>query len=67
MTPAFIQFGSPVWFRERQVNAFAWQVAPKRFKDQDQATIDHVEALQVQKVRDQCFALQFRRSGFGPI
>jgi len=74
IAPAFIQFGSPVWFWKRQVNAFALQVAPKRFKDRDQATIDHAEALQVQKVRDQFFtrlddlvaSLQYRRFGFGP-
>ena len=73
IAPAFIQFGSPVWFWERQVNAFALQVEPSRFKDQDQATIDHAEALQVQKVRDQFFtrlddlvkSLQNRGSGSG--
>jgi len=48
ISPAFIQFGPPVWFWERQVNAFALQVEPKRFKNQDQATIDYAEALQVQ-------------------
>ena len=74
ISPAFIQFGSPVWFWERQVNAFALQVDPKRFKNQDQATIDYAEALQVQKVRNQFFtrlddlvnALQYKRFGFGP-
>jgi hypothetical protein len=74
ISPAFIQFGSPVWFWERQVNAFALQVEPKRFKNQDQATIDYAEALQVQKVRNQFFtrlddlvnALQYKRFGFGP-
>jgi hypothetical protein len=52
----------------------ALQVEPKRFKDQDQATIDDADALQVQKERDQFFtrldhlvnALQYKRLGFGP-
>ncbi|KPJ77849.1 MAG: hypothetical protein AMJ54_06685 [Deltaproteobacteria bacterium SG8_13] len=55
IAPEFVQFGSPGWFWERQVNSFALQVEPSRFADQDQATIDHAEALQVEKVRDQFF------------
>lgn len=55
IAPEFVQFGSPVWFWEHHVNAFALQVEPKRFIDQDQATIDYAEALHVQTVRDQFF------------
>jgi len=56
VAPGFVQFGSPGWFWERQVNSFALQVEPLRFAHQDQAVIDHGEALQIQSVRDQFFA-----------
>ncbi len=50
--PEFIQFGSPVWFWDRQTNSYALQVEPERFMDQDQAVIDYQEALHVQDVRN---------------
>lgn len=53
--PEYIQFGSPRWFWERHVNSFALQVEPLRFAFQDQADIDHAEALHVQKIRDRFF------------
>jgi len=55
INPDLIQFGSPRWFWDRHVNSFALQVEPSRFADQDQATIDYAEALQVQKVRDEFY------------
>jgi hypothetical protein len=54
--PECVQFGSPDWFWQRHLNSFALQVEPARFRDKDQAVIDHREALQVQKVRDQFVA-----------
>ena len=54
--PEHIQFGSPRWFWERQINWFALQVEPSRFAFQDQADIDHAEALHVQKVRNRFFS-----------
>ena len=54
--PEFIQFGSAEWFWDRQVNSYALQVAPERFMDKDQVTIDYREALRVQDVRDNFFS-----------
>jgi len=54
--PENVQFGSPDWFWERQVNSYALQVEPVRFKDRDWAMIGWQEALHVQLVRDRFFA-----------
>ncbi len=56
LDPEHVQFGSPEWFWDRQLNSFALQVEPARFACQDQADIDHTEALHVQKIRDQFFS-----------
>jgi hypothetical protein len=57
VAPGYVQFGSPHWFWQRQVNSYALQVEPDRLKDKDVATIGYQEALRVQEVRD----LFFRR------
>jgi hypothetical protein len=54
--PDYVQFGSPGWFRERHVNAYAFQVEPERFANRDKAFIGYREALHVQQVRDDVFA-----------
>lgn len=54
--PAHIQFGSPTWFRGQYRNAFALQVEPLRFAHQDEAILEHEEALHVQQIRDRFFA-----------
>ena len=54
--PEYVQFGSPEWFWQRQLNSFALQVMPVRFVDKDQAVMDYREALRVQKIRDQFIA-----------
>jgi len=59
LDPAYIQFGSPEWFWERQVNSYALQVEPERLKDRDVTTIDYQEAIRLQEVRD----LFFQRIG----
>ena len=51
----YIQFGSPDWFWERQLNSYALQVEPERLKDKDVVTIGYQEALRVQAVRDLFF------------
>ena len=51
----YVQFGSPDWFWENHLNSFALQVEPARYIRLDQATIEHQEALHVQKVRDQFY------------
>jgi hypothetical protein len=55
VAPGYIQFGSPQWFWERQVNSYALQVEPDMLKDKDVATIGYQEALRVQDVRDLFF------------
>ena len=54
--PDNIHFGSPTWFWERQVNSYALQVEPERFKLQDRALLDYEEALQIEKTRNRFFA-----------
>ncbi len=56
IAPEYVQFGSPWWFWERQVNSFALQVEPSRFAFQDQAEIDYAEAFHLQKIRDRFFS-----------
>jgi hypothetical protein len=51
-----IQFGSSWWFWDRQVNSYALQVEPDRFKNQDTAVINYGEALHIEKVRNKFFA-----------
>jgi hypothetical protein len=50
--PDNIQFCSAEWFWERQVNSYALQVQPDRFKDKDKFTLDYEEALLIEKVRN---------------
>ena len=52
----YVQFGSPDWFWNRNLNSFALQVEPGRFANFDQATIEYAEALHVQEIREQFFA-----------
>ena len=51
----YVQWCSSDWFWERQVNSYALQVEPDRFKAQDRATFGYREALHVQEVRDLFF------------
>ena len=53
--PEYIQFGSAEWFWERQVNSFALQVEPDRFKHQDKAVLGWEEALRVERIRNVFF------------
>jgi hypothetical protein len=55
MDPEYIQFGSPGWFWDRHPNSYALQVEPERFRDRDQAEIEHREALHIERVRDSFF------------
>ncbi len=52
---AYIQFCSADWFWERQVNTYALQVEPDRFKHQDTAVLDYAEARRVEAVRNTFF------------
>jgi len=50
-----IQLGCAGWFWQKQVNSYALQVEPDRFKYEDQATIGYEEALHVEKIRNKFF------------
>jgi hypothetical protein len=54
--PENIQFCSATWFWKRQVNSYALQVQPDRFKDKDKSTLEYHEALRIEKVRNAFFA-----------
>jgi hypothetical protein len=51
----YVQFGSPEWFWQEYPNSYALQVEPKRFAMQDEALLEHAEALHVQSVRNILF------------
>lgn len=53
--PDNIQFCCAEWFWERQVNSFALQVEPGRFKDRDTAMLSYEEALHIEKTRNGFF------------
>ena len=53
--PDNIQFCCAEWFWKRQVNSYALQVQPNRFKDKDSAVLDYREALQIEKIRNMFF------------
>jgi len=54
--PDNIQLCCAEWFWERQVNTYALQVEPDRFKRRDTAELDHAEALHVEKIRNEFYA-----------
>jgi hypothetical protein len=53
--PWNVQFGCAEWFWKRQVNSFALQVEPDRFKYKDTAILDYREALNIEKTRNEFF------------
>jgi len=53
--PEYIQFCSAEWFWKRQVNSYALQVEPDRFKREDTAIIGGREALYIEKIRNYFF------------
>ncbi len=50
-----IQFCSAEWFWKRQVNSYALQVEPDRFKHKDKVILDYREALHIEKIRNEFF------------
>jgi hypothetical protein len=54
--PEKIQFCCAEWFWKRQVNSYALQVEPDRFKGKDKAILDYQEALKIEKIRNEFFA-----------
>ena len=53
--PDNIQFCSAEWFWQRQVNSYALQVEPDRFKDKDRVVLGYREALNIEKIRNEFF------------
>jgi hypothetical protein len=53
--PENIQFCCAEWFWKRQVNSYALQVQPDRFKHKDSAILDYREALHIEKIRNEFF------------
>jgi len=50
-----VQFCCAEWFWKRQVNSYALQVEPDRFRCKDTAIIDFKEALHIETVRNEFF------------
>jgi hypothetical protein len=53
--PEYVQFCCAEWFWKREVNSYALQVEPDRFKHKDTAIIDLKEALHIEKTRNKFF------------
>lgn len=56
INPDYIQFGSALWFWERQVNSYVLQVEPDRLKRRDRVRLSYREALCAEKARNDLFA-----------
>lgn len=50
-----VQLCSAEWFWERQINSYALQVEPNRFKHKDKAIIGYKESLQIERIRNEFF------------
>jgi len=55
INPKNIQLCCAEWFWKRQVNSYALQVEPDRFKHQDKASLDYKEALLIERIRNEFF------------
>ena len=53
--PQNIQFCCAEWFWQKQVNSYALQVEPDRFKDRDTAYLDYREAQLIETIRNEFF------------
>lgn len=61
LDPENIQFFCAEWFWERQVNSYALQVMPGRFRHLDSTVLMYEEALHVERLRYEFFQ-QLRKS-----
>ena len=52
----YIQFCCVDWFWKDQVNSYALQVEPERYKIKDRCSVSYQKALHIEKVRNQFFA-----------
>jgi len=53
--PENIQLCCAEWFWKRQINSYALQVEPDRFKLKDTVLLDFKEALHIEKIRNEVF------------
>lgn len=53
--PDYVQFGCAEWFWRQQVNSYALQIEPYRYRNNDKVQLGMQEALHVQAVRDRIF------------
>lgn len=53
--PENVQFCCAEWFWKKQINSYALQVEPDRFKHKDMATINFKEAFHIEKIRNTFF------------
>ena len=56
LDPEYVQFGSAEWFWKRYVNSYALQIEPTRYKNKDEAILEHPEALHIQQRRGLFFS-----------
>lgn len=52
----YIQFGCAEWFWWRQVNSYALQVEPERYRDRDKVFVRMAEARRIEKARNAVYA-----------
>lgn len=55
LDPEYVQFGCAEWFWTRQVNSYALQVEPQRFKQKDTCMVEYKEALHLEKIKQSFF------------
>ncbi len=53
--PKNVQFFCAEWFWKKQINSYALQVEPERFKHKDKILIDYNEALRIEQIRNEFF------------
>jgi len=58
-----VQFCCAEWFWEKQINSYALQVEPDRFKTKDTAIIDFKKALHIEKIRNTFFVRLYELLG----
>ena len=54
--PDNVQVCCAGWFWKKQVNSYALQVVPDRFKHMDKAILDYSEALSIERIRKMFFS-----------
>ena len=55
LDPENIQFCCAEWFWKKQINSYALQVEPERFKHEDKAILDYKDALKIENIRNKFF------------